>query len=64
MAVFTALGVGRELFCCGTFFAPHVVLVVVLGWTGRLLPTVVLGPGGCGVTGSSLADRSLLVEAW
>ena len=51
------------LLCCGAFFAFHVVFAVVLGWAGRLL-TAVLGPDGCRVTGSSLADKSLLVEAW
>ena len=63
VAVFPVLDVGRELFCCGAFFTPQLVLAVV-GWTGRLLPAVVLGPGGCGVTGSSLVGRSLVVEAW
>ena len=58
-AAFPALGVGRELlFDCGAFFA----FQLVLGWAGRLL-VVVPAPDGCCTTGSTLAGRSLLVEA-
>jgi len=60
---FPGLGVGRELSCWGAFFAFQAASVVVLGGAGRLL-TVELDPGGCCVTGSGLARRSLLVEAW
>ena len=53
VATFPALGVVRELFCCGAFFPFQAVVVVALGWIERL--AAALGPGGCCVTDPDLA---------
>lgn len=55
VVVFPALGVGRELFCCGASFGFEVRLVVALDWIGPLLMTV-SHPVDRGGTGSGLAD--------
>lgn len=54
VAAFPGLGVGRELFCCRAFLGFGVMLVIVLGFVGRLLMDV-SGPCGCCITGSGLA---------
>ena len=46
VAIFPALGMGRELFCCAAFFPFQSIFVVALCWIERL-STVVLGPGSC-----------------